>query len=52
MVKHVILWKLKDELVGEEKAKVVKGIKERLYYTTAGPKGKRKSQRRNSSGFL
>lgn len=30
MVKHVILWKLKDELVGEEKAKVVKGIKENI----------------------
>lgn len=30
MVKHVILWKLKDELVGEEKAKVLAGIKENL----------------------
>ena len=30
MVKHVILWKLKDELVGEEKAKVLAEIKENL----------------------
>lgn len=30
MVKHVILWKLKEELQGEEKAKVVTGIKENL----------------------
>lgn len=30
MVKHVILWKLKEELQGEEKAKVVAGIKENL----------------------
>ena len=30
MVKHVILWKLKDELAGEEKAKVLAGIKENL----------------------
>lgn len=30
MVKHVILWKLKEELQGEEKAKVVAGIKEHL----------------------
>ena len=30
MVKHVILWKLKEELVGEEKAKVVAGIKENI----------------------
>lgn len=30
MVKHVILWQLKDELVGEEKENVKKGIKEGL----------------------
>lgn len=30
MVKHVILWKLKEELQGEEKTKVVAGIKEHL----------------------
>ena len=30
MVKHVILWKLKDELVGEEKEQVKAGIKEGL----------------------
>ena len=30
MVKHVILWKLKDELAGEEKTKVVAGIKENI----------------------
>ncbi len=30
MVKHIILWQLKDELVGEEKAKVKAGIKEGL----------------------
>lgn len=30
MVKHVILWKLKEELQGKEKAKVVAGIKEHL----------------------
>lgn len=30
MVKHMILWKLKDELAGEEKAKVLAGIKENL----------------------
>ena len=27
MVKHVILWKLKDELAGEEKEQVKAGIK-------------------------
>lgn len=30
MVKHVILWQLKDELSAEEKAEVKKGIKEGL----------------------
>lgn len=30
MVKHVILWQLKDELSAEEKATVKKGIKEGL----------------------
>ena len=30
MVKHVILWQLKDELTAEEKAEVKKGIKEGL----------------------
>lgn len=30
MVKHVIIWTLKDELQGEEKAKVMAGIKEGL----------------------
>lgn len=30
MVKHVILWKLKDELTKEEKAQVKAGIKEGL----------------------
>ena len=36
MVKHVILWKLKDELSGEEKENVKKEIKEGL----EGLKGK------------
>lgn len=30
MIKHVILWQLKDELQGEEKLVVKKGIKEGL----------------------
>ncbi len=30
MVKHIILWTLKDELVGDEKEQVKKGIKEGL----------------------
>lgn len=30
MIKHVILWKLKDELGKEEKESVKKGIKEGL----------------------
>lgn len=30
MVRHVILWKLKEKLSGEEKMKVAKGIKENL----------------------
>ena len=30
MIKHVILWQLKDELQGEEKLAVKKGIKEGL----------------------
>ena len=30
MVKHVILWQLKDELSAEEKAEIVAGIKEGL----------------------
>ena len=30
MVKHIILWQLKDELEGERKDKVKKGIKEGL----------------------
>ena len=30
MVKHVILWQLKDELTAEEKLEVKKGIKEGL----------------------
>jgi hypothetical protein len=30
MVHHVILWKLKEELQGEEKQKVAQGIKENL----------------------
>ena len=30
MIKHVILWQLKDELVGAEKDAVKKGIKEGL----------------------
>lgn len=30
MVKHIILWQLKDELTAEEKADVKKGIKEGL----------------------
>ena len=30
MVKHVILWQLKDELAGTEKELVKKGIKESL----------------------
>lgn len=30
MVKHIILWQLKDELQGEEKASVKQGIKEGL----------------------
>lgn len=36
MVKHVILWNLKDEITGEEKIKVKQGIKEGL----EGLKGK------------
>lgn len=36
MVKHIILWQLKDELEGEEKAKVQEGIREGL----EGLKGK------------
>ena len=30
MVKHIILWQLKDELSAEEKAEIVAGIKEGL----------------------
>lgn len=30
MVKHIILWQLKDELTAEEKIQVKKGIKEAL----------------------
>ena len=30
MVKHIILWQLKDELTAEEKAEVKRGIKEGL----------------------
>ena len=30
MIKHVILWKLKDELQGEEKEQVKAGIKQGL----------------------
>ncbi|MCM1181411.1 MAG: Dabb family protein [Clostridium sp.] len=30
MVRHVILWKLKEELSGEDKSKVMKEIKENL----------------------
>ena len=30
MVKHIILWQLKDELTAEEKIEVKKGIKESL----------------------
>lgn len=30
MVKHIILWKLKDELSSEEKTVVIKNIKEQL----------------------
>ncbi|MBE5782028.1 MAG: Dabb family protein [Clostridiales bacterium] len=30
MVKHIILWQLKDELTAEEKIEVKKGIKEAL----------------------
>ena len=30
MVKHIILWQLKDELTAEKKAEVKKGIKEGL----------------------
>lgn len=30
MVKHIILWKLKEELTGEEKRKIKSGIKEGL----------------------
>ena len=30
MVKHIILWQLKDELTAEEKVEVKKGIKEGL----------------------
>ena len=30
MVKHIILWQLKDELTNEEKVEVKKGIKEAL----------------------
>lgn len=30
MVKHIILWKLKDELSSEEKTSVIKNIKEQL----------------------
>ncbi|MBR0398340.1 MAG: Dabb family protein [Eubacterium sp.] len=30
MLKHVILWQLKDELAGEEKEAVMRGIKEGL----------------------
>ena len=30
MVKHIILWKLKDELSSEEKISVIKNIKEQL----------------------
>ena len=30
MIKHIILWQLKDELSAEEKAEVKKGIKEGL----------------------
>ena len=43
MVKHVILWKLKDELAGEEKEQVKAGIKEGLEGLD------RKSTRLNSS---
>ena len=45
MVKHVILWKLKDELAGEEKEQVKAGIKKGL----EGLAGDRKSTRLNSS---
>lgn len=30
MVRHIILWKLKDELDGEERAAVLSGMKEHL----------------------
>ncbi len=30
MVKHIILWQLKDEYEGEEKLEIMKGIKEGL----------------------
>ncbi len=30
MVKHIIMWQLKEELTGEEKAAIKKGIKEGL----------------------
>lgn len=30
MIHHVILWKLKEDLVGEEKEKVAEGIKKNL----------------------
>lgn len=30
MVKHIVLWKLKDELTGEEKQKVKRELKEAL----------------------
>lgn len=30
MVKHIILWKLKEEYAGEEKLEILKGIKEGL----------------------
>lgn len=30
MIKHIILWKLKDDLAGQEKELVMKGIKEGL----------------------
>ena len=53
MVKHVILWKLKDELAGEEKEQVKAGIKEGLEGLAGQIPGliRGKSKNRESSKF-
>ena len=52
MVKHVILWQLKDELSAEEKAAVKAGIKEGLTWVrTAAPPNAALFQRRPDAGY-